>query len=145
MPELLNSMWIDINERFFNNDLKPLSLIDWDELRGEEGIGAHGFYEKNGRGIFIDDEFKFDAELVRAGDKKETAKMDGAYLVLMHEMIHQAIHERGDPNFGKHHQSFLDEAVRIAAIMEVDPPTLAEVTQWPRLETALVTIRGLGE
>ena len=145
MNERLNSMWAEINKRFFNDELKPLALIDWDEIGGDEGLNAHGFYEKRGRGIYIDDEFEFDEDRVISGDAKEHAKVEASYLILLHEMIHQALHERGDPNFGQHQQPFLDEAVRIAAIMKVEPPTLDAVNQWPRLEALLFIIRGLGE
>jgi hypothetical protein len=145
MPERLNSMWEDINTRYFAGELEPLSCIFWDKLTADEGIGAHGFYEWRGRGIVIDDEFKFDDALVAAGDEKENAKMEAAYRLVLHEMIHQALHERGDPRFGKHEKPFLDEAIRIAEIMGMPPPALADVRQWPWIAPLILQIRAKGE
>jgi hypothetical protein len=90
----LRGMWEDIKQRYFGGELEPLAAIDWDEISGDNGIGAHGVFFNKSRCIVIDEKFRFVEEAIRAGDEEENRKVECAYRLLMHEMVHQALHQR---------------------------------------------------
>jgi hypothetical protein len=93
MDRRLQEMWEDINPRYFDGELEPLADIDWGETSGPGGFGAHGVYFKS-RCIAIDEKYKFDEEAIRAGNEEEKAKLEVAYGLLMHEMVHQVLYQR---------------------------------------------------
>jgi hypothetical protein len=100
MDSQLQKMWEGINQRHFDDELKPLAAVDWDEISGENGIGAHGLFFPKSRCIVIDENFRFDEEAIRAGDEKEKYKAECAYLLLIHEMVHQVLYQRKAPQPG---------------------------------------------
>jgi hypothetical protein len=124
-------MWEDINQLYFGGELKPVADIDWGELSGEQGIGAHGVFFDKSRCIAIDEKFRFDEEATKAGSKEEKRKLECAYRLLMHEMVHQALYQRKAPRPGQHGESFLAEAVRISKLLGDEPPTEENVHRWP--------------
>ncbi|MHC2531853.1 hypothetical protein [Bradyrhizobium diazoefficiens] len=131
MNERLESMWREINREFFGDELKPLAEIAFAETSGSGGIGAHGKFFDKSRCIAIDEKFKFDEEAIRGGSAEETNKVELAYRVLMHEMVHQALFERGAEKPGGHGEMFLAEAQRISKQMGEEPPTPENVVRWP--------------
>jgi hypothetical protein len=131
MDSQLQKMWEGINQRYFDDELKPLAAVDWDEISGENGIGAHGLFFPKSRCIVIDENFRFDEEAIRAGDEKEKYKAECAYLLLIHEMVHQVLYQRKAPQPGGHGASFLAEAERISKQMGQELPTAENVKRWP--------------
>jgi hypothetical protein len=131
MDKHLHSMWTDINTRYFGGDLQPLAAIDWGEISGPKGIGAHGVFYPKSNCIVIDEKFRFDEAAIKASDKEEEEKLECAYRLLMHEMVHQALHQKKAPDPGKHDESFLAEAKRISTQAGFEPPTAENVHQWP--------------
>jgi hypothetical protein len=131
MDSHLQSMWTEINQGYFGGELKPLAALDWDEISGENGIGAHGVFFSKSRCIVIDEKFKFDEEAVKEGNEEENRKVDHAYRLLMHEMVHQALHQRKADRPGGHGASFLAEAKRISEQMGQEAPTADNVKRWP--------------
>jgi SprT-like family protein len=131
MDKHLQTMWEEINRDHFGEELKPLADIEWDELSGENGIGAHGRFFPKGNCIAIDEKFRFDEKAMKAGDQQELKKIKVAYCLVMHEMVHQLLHQRNDPKSGGHGESFLAEATRISKQMGVEPPTTENVHHWP--------------
>jgi len=131
MDDDLRRMWQEINEDHFAGDLKPLTSIDWAAISGEEGIGALGRFYPKSRCIAIDETFRFNREAIRAEDKIEEIKLEVAYRLLMHEMIHQALHEKKAPNPGGHGASFLEEARRIAQQLGEKTPAEEDARHWP--------------
>jgi hypothetical protein len=89
----LHSMWEDINNRYFGGELKPLA-IGWGGISGPEGIGAHGKFIAASRCIIIDEKFRFDEVAIQNGSEEEERKCEQTYRLLIHEMIHQAVHQR---------------------------------------------------
>lgn len=106
MDRRLQGMWEDINQRNFSGELESPGDIDWGEISGDNGISAHGVFFDKARAIAIDERFKFDEEATKAGDQEETRKAECAYRLLMHEMIHQVLHQRKAPQPGGHGSSF---------------------------------------
>jgi hypothetical protein len=131
MDKDLLGMWTDINTNYFAGELQPLAAIDWGETSGSEGIGAHGVFFPKSNCIVIDKKFRFDEEAFRAGDKEEAEKVECAYRLLMHEMVHQALHQTKAPQPGRHGASFLAEAERISKQTGLEPPTAENVHPWP--------------
>jgi hypothetical protein len=131
MDKHLLSMWTEINKEYFGGELQPLAAIDWEETSGSEGIGAHGVFFFKSNCIVIDKKFRFDEEAIRAGNKEEKGKLECAYRLLMHEMVHQASYQKEAPQPGRHGESFLAEAERISKQMGLEVPTAENVHQWP--------------
>jgi hypothetical protein len=136
MDRRLQEMWEEINQRYFSGELEPLADIDWAETSGDNGIGAHGVFFDKSRCIAIDEKFRFDEEAIKAGDEGESRKVECAYRLLMHEMVHQALYQRKAPQPGGHGASFLAEAERISKQLGQEPPTAANVQRWPFDPTA---------
>jgi hypothetical protein len=124
-------MWEDINRSQFGGELKPLAALDWGELSGENGIGAHGVFFPRSRCIVIDQKFKFDDEAIREGNEEEKRKAEQAYCLLMHEMVHQALYQKRADKPGGHGATFLAEAERISKQMGQELPTSDNVKRWP--------------
>ncbi|MCP4120462.1 MAG: SprT family zinc-dependent metalloprotease [Bacteroidetes bacterium] len=141
MNEVLESLWIKINSDFFDGKLHPLAEIEWVELSGENGIGAHGRYVPQSMCIMIDSRFEPDKIKLRHKDKTEEAKLEVSYRLLVHEMVHQALHEKNAPNPGGHGKSFLEEAHRVSKILEVPPPNISECSSWPELRGLIVKFK----
>ncbi|SOC89928.1 hypothetical protein SAMN05421890_4917 [Ensifer adhaerens] len=146
MPDILRSMWDDINAACFAGELTPPADISWQETGGENGIGAHGVYLPKPNAIAIDERFRPDIAAVKAKDPKEIGKLEIVYRLVIHEMIHQALHQRNAPTPGGHGASFCSEAERVAKLLaasgiEVVTPTLDNAKYWPfgtdRTETGL--------
>lgn len=131
MDKDLLSMWTEINQEYFAGELQPLAAINWEVTSGPEGIDAYGIFVAKSNCIIIDEKFRFDEAAIQAGDKKEEAKAEYAYRLLMHEMVHQALHQKNAPRPGGHGVSFLAEAERISKQMGIEAPTAANVHQWP--------------
>jgi hypothetical protein len=131
MDRHLQTMWDEINQRHFGGELEPLADIDWAETSGENGIGAHGVFFEKSKAIAIDEKFRFDEEAVKKGDEKETGKVEHAYRLLMHEMVHQALYQKKASQPGGHGASFLAEAERISQQLGLMPPTAQNVQRWP--------------
>lgn len=131
MDEDLLSMWSEINKECFSGELQRLAAIDWGEISGSEGIGAHGVFFPVSNCIVIDMKFRFDKEAIRAGDKKERIKLECAYRLLMHEMVHQSLHQKNAARPGRHDKSFLAEAERISKQIGLEAPTAENVHLWP--------------
>jgi hypothetical protein len=127
----LQGAWAEINDRHFSGELEPLAAVDWGEISGNQGIGAHGVFFPQSRCIVIDEKFRFVDKLVRAGNEAETCKVEWAYRLLMHEMVHQALFQRNAPKPGKHAEAFLAEAIRISKQLGEEPPIAANVHRWP--------------
>jgi hypothetical protein len=92
-------------------------------VSGDDAIDAFGAYFPRSKGIVIDERFRPDKDAIRAGDKIEEAKLEVAYRLMIHEMIHQALYQQNAPKPGGHGSSFVDEARRIADQLEIKPPT----------------------
>lgn len=140
MNDILESMWQEINQIYFNNELQPLADIEWCETGGEHGIGAHGVYFPKSHAIAIDQRFKFEIQKLVVKNAESQVNADFNYRLMLHEMIHQSLHEKGVLDFGKHRSSFVEEAERIAKILkengiEVDPPTADNAYRWPGLSS----------
>jgi hypothetical protein len=134
MDEHLKSMWEDINKMFFDGKLKELLAIDWGAISGEGTMEAFGRYFQKSKCMIIADRFQFDAARVGAGDEKEGAKAEVAYRLMIHEMIHQALHQRRAPSPGKHRDAFIAEATRIAQCRKEQAPiNEAEAARWPEI------------
>lgn len=131
MDKHLHGMWLDINEHYFDNQLIPLADIDYGELSGPDGIGAHGIYIGNGNCIIIDQLFKFDEEAVRKDVELEKNKLEIVYRLVLHEMLHQAVHQNAGRIIGGHGQEFLEEARRVAKLLAQPEPTEENVARWP--------------
>jgi len=124
-------MWVEINKRYFDDQFTALAEIDYLILSGSDGIGAHGMYSGNGKCIIIDTLFKFDGEAVRSGNLEEQFKFDLVYGLMMHEMLHQSVHEKAGRIIGGHGPAFLEEAKRVASLLEEPAPTPENVARWP--------------
>lgn len=133
MDKHLQTMWHEINKAHFDGQLQPLATIDWGKTSGPEGIGAHGKFFQKSKCIVIDEKFNFDEDALHAGDKAEAAKAEVAYRLMMHEMVHQALHQKKAPDPGGHGASFLAEAQRIAQQLGEKPPAAEDLHQWPLL------------
>jgi hypothetical protein len=136
MTDILRSMWADINTRYFGGELTPPSDISWQEISGPNGIGAHGVYFDKVNAIAIDQKFRPDLAAVKAKDATEGEKLEIVYRLVLHEMIHQSLHEKHAPSPGGHGASFCSEAERVSKLLaengiEVVKPTLENVRQWP--------------
>lgn len=131
MDSELCSMWKDINDKCFGGELLPLADIDWGETSGKNGFRAHGFFSPKSRCIAIDQIFRFSADAIRSGDKTEEANAMIAYGLMMHEMVHQALHQRNVAQPNGHGDAFLEEAQRIAALTGESSPTAENVRSWP--------------
>lgn len=131
MDKLLESMWDELNNRHFEGQLEKLTAIGWGELSGPKGIGAHGKFIPRSKCIIIDEMFKFDPEAMKRKDPQEWGKFDIAQRLLLHEMVHQSLHQKKKPNPGGHGASFLEEAQRIAQSLGEKPPTADNVDRWP--------------
>ena len=131
--QVLMDMWVSNNERFFGGKLKPPLEITWQELSGENGMGCHGVYFDKSNCIAIDEKFKFDPAMVELVED-EARKANIADCLVLHEMIHQAMHQNGEPKFGKHGEAFIREASRVALIAGGTAPTSREEAErWPLL------------
>lgn len=139
MDDQLERMWTTLNEELFGGKLAPLVAIDWGETSGANGISAHGKFIPRAKCIIIDEKFKFDEQKIRENDKKEEAKLEVAYCLLIHEMIHQSLHENGAQRPGQHGEAFLSEAQRIAARLGIAAPT-DDVSRWPVNVQLLATL-----
>lgn len=132
--DLLLSMWTEINAEHFGGTLNPLSEIAWLPLSDEdEGIEAFGIYFAKSNAIAIDERFKPDEAQIRAGDPTEEAKLEVTYRLVVHEMVHQAAHERQLPRPGGHGESFIAVATSVARSLGTEPPTAATAGRWPDL------------
>jgi hypothetical protein len=129
----LLAMWGHINAKHFAGALTPVADIEWLPLSGEEGIEAFGIYFPRSNAIALDERFKPDAAAIRAGDETEEAKLEVAYRLLIHEMVHQAQHQRKLPRAGGHGPSFIEIATPIAEQLGIAPPTEAVAGRWPEL------------
>ena len=128
MDHQLESMWKTINTTLFEGKLSPLAAINWEETSGPNGIGAHGKFVPQSKCIMIDQKFRFDEG---AKSPKEIAKRMVALSLLVHEMVHHALHERGAPSPGQHGEAFMAEARRISKIMGGVEPSKEDLAQWP--------------
>lgn len=139
----LLAMWSDINTRLFASELNPLAEIAWLPLSDkDEGIEAFGIFFPKSNAMAIDERFKPDADKIRGGDEAEAAKLEVAYRLVIHEMIHQAQHQRKLPRPGGHGASFVAVATVVAQQLGVDPPTEATAGRWPDLGP-LLALHGL--
>ena len=139
MNDDLQSMWNEINAEHFGGELNPVAEIDWAPISGEDGLDAFGAYFPYSNCIVIDERFKFDADMIRAGDEKETARLEVAFRLVLHEMIHQSLYQKMAPKPGGHSQSFVEEATRIAEKLDIQPPTEKDAFCWPDLLTILAS------
>lgn len=139
MDEHLKSMWEDINERYFGGELEELWAIDWGPISGPGTMEAFGRYIPQSKCMIIADRFQFDAAKIQAGDEKEEAKLEVAYGLMVHEMIHQALHQKQASSPGQHQDAFIAEATRIAERLKVSAPIdKANSAQWPDIAGLLV-------
>lgn len=130
MDHHLECMWKTINDTLFGGKLLPLTTIDWGDTSGAGGIGAHGKFFPESRCIVIDEKVKFDEAKIREKDRVELAKAEVAYRLLIHEIIHQSLHQNGALLPGQHGEAFLAEAQRIAPLLGIEIPT-DKVDRWP--------------
>lgn len=132
--ELLLSMWTQINAAHFGGTLNPLAEIAWLPLSDEEdGIEAFGIYFATSNAIAIDVRFKLDEIQVGADDPRETAKLEVTYRLVLHEMTHQAAHQRQLQNPGGHGDSFISVATPVALSLGTAAPNAATASRWPDL------------
>lgn len=131
MNNELLAMWIEINDRFFDGNLNEINDIDWHALAGDENLNAFGIYMHKVGCIAIDQQFKFDPEGCKDGNETELAKAEIAYRLVLHEMIHQALHQKGIERFGKHGAEFVEQAIPIAAKLGTAQPTEESAYCWP--------------
>ena len=124
-------MWRTINDAHFGGQLTPLATIDWAHTSGPEGIGAHGRYYPKSKCIVIDEKFKFAKDAIHSVNKAELSNAEIAYRLLMHEMVHQALHQNKASKPGGHGTAFLKEAQRIAGQLGEKLPTEGDVDKWP--------------
>ena len=115
MDRDLLDIWQTINKDCFGGRLRVVTDIDWHQLSGEDNLDAFGIYIPQVGSIAIDERFKFDKARCAARDEVELAKVEVAYRIVMHEMIHQALHQKEVDGFGGHGTEFVDEAAPIAA------------------------------
>jgi hypothetical protein len=127
----LEKIWTDFNDACFSCSLKAVLDIDWHELSGEHGIGAHGKYLPRINAIAIDQLVKFDANAVRAGDASAKRKYEIASGLVLHEMVHQSLYEKNAPHPGQHGQSFIAEAWRISELLGLTAPNEQSASRWP--------------
>ncbi len=106
MDEDLRIMWETIDDPFFDGQLKSLAAIDWAETSGPEGDGAHGRYCLEEERIVIDDMFRFSRDSICMGDKAAEVNTEVAYILWIHGMFHQFLHQNMAPNPGGHGRSF---------------------------------------
>lgn len=136
--ELLFSMWNHINVAHFGGILKPPAEIAWLPLSDDtEGIEAFGVYFAKSDAIAIDERFKPDLAKFEGGDQTEAAKVEIAYRLVVHEMIHQAAHRRQLPYPGGHGESFISVATSVALTLGIEPPTETSAGRWPELQPLL--------
>lgn len=143
-PEL-SALWSNFNTQAFGGELRPLSGIGYDVTSGEDGIGAHGVYFHKSNAIVIDEKFRYDRAKVLAGDLVEMAKCEVVMMLLVHEMVHQALHQRQALRPGKHDDAFMEEAARISPLIEVEgPSSKAEAEGWPDIRSAVAFLVAKG-
>ena len=143
-PEL-SALWSNFNMQAFGGQLHPLSGIDYHVTSGADGIGAHGVYFHRSNAIAIDEKFRYDRAKVVARDQIETAKCDVVMMLLVHEMVHQALHQRQALKPGKHDDAFMAEAARISPLIGVDAPTSkTEAAGWPNIRPAVAFLVAKG-
>lgn len=138
MDSRLFLMWRELNHNLFENELEPVTDISYFPLTREEGIDAFGVYFQGHNAIVLDERFRPDPALHRAGDPVEEAKGEVVTRLLIHEMIHQAQHQRGLERAGGHGVSFIAVAGPIAEKLGVATPTEATAGRWPELAHLLV-------
>lgn len=132
MDQHLKGMWEAINQQFFGGELEALWAIDWGPISGPGTMEAFGRYIPQSKCIIIADRFQFDADKIRSGDKQEAAKAEIAYRLMLHEMIHQSLHQIKAPSPGQHREAFIAEAERIAVLLKVPPPlNEVDAARWP--------------
>jgi len=131
MDEDLRRMWQEINEAHFDGQLEPLAAIDWGPISGDHGIDAFGVFFPSSKCIVIAERFRPDRDATPAGEESEKAKVEVAYRLLIHEMIHQALYQQNAPRPGGHGSSFVDEARRIADQLGGKQPTEEDACRWP--------------
>lgn len=124
-------MWIELNDRFFDGSLKEIIDVDWHALAGDENHNAYGIYMDKVRCIAIDEQFEFDPAGVEAGIETEIAKKEISYRLVLHEMIHQALHQKGVERFGGHGAEFVEQASSIAPKLGIAAPTKKDAHRWP--------------
>jgi len=142
---LLERIWIDHNDTYFDGALKPLAAVGWQDFAdGREGgappfSNAVGFFNWDIGAIVLVSGFAgCEGALARAVDDPDGAKVVVKLLgfleaVVLHEMLHQATFERlGTPYHG-HGDVFLDIARQVHARMPTGtpPPTTENVARWP--------------
>jgi hypothetical protein len=138
MDTELNALWSTFNTQVFGGELRPLSGIDYGVTSGEDGIGAHGVYFDKANAIVIDEKFRYDRAKVVAGDVIEGAKCEVVMMLLVHEMVHQALHQRQASKPGKHDEAFMAEAARISPLIRVEAPSSKrEAEGWPQIHSAV--------
>lgn len=131
MDEDLKRIWDSFNDEFFDSQLNAPNDIDWHSLSGTENLEAFGMYMPRIKSIAIDEQFRFDNVRCDAGDEAELAKAEAACRLVLHEMIHQSLHQRGESRFGKHGAEFVAEATPISLKLGIAPPTERDAHRWP--------------
>lgn len=131
MDGALLAMWRELNYRLFDGSLKEIVDIDWHALAGDDNLNAYGLFMHKVRCIAIDEQFRFDTAGVEAGVASEIAKKEISYLLVVHEMIHQALHEKGVERFGRHGAEFVEMATSITPKLGITAPTEMDAHRWP--------------
>jgi len=122
----------DINEQGFVPRLSRPADIDWHALTGgEDSLGAFAVYLRFTRGIAIDERFRFSPDAMRAGDAREEAKLEVAYRLVVHEMVHQDQYELKANGRGGHGASFIEIATPVADALRMPAPTADTAKKWP--------------
>lgn len=139
MDAELLSMWREINLRHFAGELEEPTTIFWEPLTGgPDSLEAFAIYLPYARSIAIDSRFQFDPERIES-DETEGAKLEAAYRILIHEMIHQAQYQRKSPSPGGHGKSFIEIATPVAESLGLSAPTADDAPEWPDLRGLLRT------
>jgi hypothetical protein len=137
MDNDLKCIWDGINDEFFDCRLNAPSDIDWHLLSGADNLEAFGMYLPWPKSIAIDEQFRFDRGRCDAGDEAEMVKVKIVFCLVLHEMIHQSLHQKGEARFGKHGAEFVAEATPISARLGIAPPTELNAHRWPILGDTL--------
>lgn len=133
MDRELLKIWHNINDDYFDGRLCTITDIDWHPLSGNNNLNAFGIYLHRVKSIAIDERFKFDKAKCESQDEAELAKVEIVFRLVLHEMIHQWLHQKGIKRFGAHGDDFIAEATMLSEKLDIDPPAEHNAYCWPNL------------
>jgi len=132
--DFLMDQWRKLNDDHFGGRLQEPPEVDW-----VEGISAFGQFGRVFGAIGINAQFRDVEESVRAAKvskrmptDEECARLVFVLGILLHEMVHQALHSDGSRS-GAHADEFVAMANSIDQVAELKWPvcTADNAARWP--------------